>query len=175
MNGNERRQKILEMIKTSDSPVPGRHIAEVCGVSRQIIVQDMALIRAEGIDVISTNRGYILNGSAKAHRVFKVYHSDEQMEDELTSIVDLGGDVRNVMVRHRVYGIIKANLEINSRRRVREFMEDIRSGKSNPLKSITSDYHYHLVEADNEKTLDLIENMLREKEYLVDVSDPEND
>lgn len=173
MSGTERRRKILTMIKESDGPVPGKRLATECGVSRQVIVQDMALIRAEGIDVIATNRGYILHGPTKASRIFKVCHTDEQMEDELISIVDLGGDIRNVMVSHRVYGVIRAGLDINSRRRVQEFMDDIRSGKSNPLKSVTSDYHYHLVEADNEKTLDLIEAMLREKAYLVGVGDPE--
>lgn len=73
-------------------------------------------------------------------------------KNELCGIVDLGGKVINVMVNHRVYGHIEAELNISSRRQVENFMEDIRSGKSSPLKNITSDYHYHKVEAESEKS-----------------------
>ena len=71
------------------------------------------------------------------------------------------------MVNHRVYGHMEAELRINSRRKVEAFMEDIRSGKSSPLKNITSNYHYHKVAADSEETLDLIEEALRQKHFLV--------
>lgn len=117
--------------------------------------------------MISTNRGYVLEQPVHATRVFKVNHTDAQLEEELCSVVDLGGCVENVMVNHRVYGHIEANLQVNSRRKAAEFMEDIRSGKSSPLKNITSDYHYHKVSADSEKTLDLIEETLKEKGFLV--------
>ena len=88
--------------------------------------------------------------------------------EELTEIIDLGGIVRNVMVNHRVYGHMEAEINITSRRKVTEFMDDIQNGKSSPLKNITSDYHYHKVEADSEETLDLIEDMLRNKGFLVE-------
>ena len=133
-----------------------------------MIVQDIALIRAAGYDIISTNRGYILNAPNLVDRVFKVNHTDEQLEDELCAIVDLGGKIKNVMVNHKVYGKMEATLNINSRRKVKEFMEDIESGKSSPLKNITSNYHYHKVEADSEETLDMIEDVLRKKGYLVE-------
>ena len=96
-------------------------------------------------------------------------HTDEQLEEELCAIVDLGGMIKNVMINHRVYGRIEAELNINSRRKVAEFIADIHSGKSRPLKNITSNYHYHKVIADKEETLDMIEDVLREKNYLVDV------
>ena len=136
-------------------------------MSRQVIVQDIALIRASGYDIISTNRGYIIQEPLVRERVFKVNHTDEQLEEELYSIIDLGGTVVNVMVNHRVYGHMEAELRINSRRKVEAFMEDIRSGKSSPLKNITSNYHYHKVAADSEETLDLIEDALRQKHFLV--------
>lgn len=82
--------------------------------------------------------------------------------------MDLGGCVKNVMVNHKVYGRMEAELNITSRRKVKEFLEEIRNGKSSPLKNITSGYHYHVVEADSEETLDLIEDMLREKGFLVE-------
>lgn len=167
MTGTERRKMIVERMENSEMPVSGTALAKECEVSRQVIVQDIALIRAAGYEVISTNRGYILNTPHTANRVFKVHHTDAQMEEELNAIVDLGGCVVNTMVNHRVYGHMEASLGINSRRKVQLFMEDIRSGKSSPLKNITSNYHYHKIEADSEETLDMIEKMLQEKGFLV--------
>lgn len=167
MTGSERRTEIIEQIQKSAAPVSGKKLAEVYGVSRQVIVQDIALLRAAGYDVIATNRGYLLNTPAKVTRVLKVYHSDERLEEELCTVVDLGGCVENVMVNHKVYGHLEANLQINSRRKVAAFMEGIRSGKSSPLKNITSDYHYHTISADSDETLDLIEKALSEQRILV--------
>lgn len=168
MTGADRRNAIVEKIRQSTSPVPAKALAAAYDVSRQVIVQDIALIRASGHDILSTNRGYVLNEPSAVSRVFKVKHTDEQLEDELNSIVDLGGIVRNVMINHKVYGRMEADLNISSRRRAAEFIEEIRSGKSSPLKNITSGYHYHTVEADSEETLQLIEEMLRRKGYLVE-------
>lgn len=167
MTGTERRTTIVEQIQNSKTPVSGTALAKQCDVSRQVIVQDIALIRAAGYDIISTNRGYILNAPHTLSRVFKVHHTDEQLEEELYSIVDLGGCVANVMVHHRVYGHMEAELGINSRRKAMAFIDDIKNGKSSPLKNITSNYHYHRVEADSEETLDMIEEMLKEKKFLV--------
>ena len=168
MTGSDRRQEILKNIKESDRPVSGSKLAKDYDVSRQVIVQDIALLRASGYDIISTNRGYVLEGQTCAERVFKVRHTDEQLETELCTIVDLGGQVKNVMVNHKVYGHIEAELGITSRRKVKEFLADIESGKSTPLKNITSDYHYHAVTADSEETLDLIEEELRKLGFLVE-------
>ena len=82
-------------------------------------------------------------------------------------VQDMGGTVVNVMVNHRVYGHMEAPLGISSRLKVKAFIDDIKNGKSSPLKNITSNYHYHTVEADSEKTLDLIEKTLEEKGYLI--------
>ena len=148
--------------------MPGKSLAAAYDVSRQVIVQDIALIRAAGHDIMSTNRGYIINEPVTVSRVFKVKHTDEQVEEELNSIVDLGGCVRNVMVNHRVYGRMEAELNISSRRKAADFIRDLKSGKSSPLKNITSGYHYHTVEADSEETLGMIGEMLEEKGFLVE-------
>ena len=168
MHGSERREQIIRQIQESKAPVSGTKLASFYNVSRQVIVQDIALIRAAGYEIISTNRGYILNQPKTVCRIFKVQHTDEQLEEELNTIVDLGGCVDNVMIHHRAYGKMEAELVLNSRRKVGAFMEDIRSGKSSPLKNITSNYHYHKVSADSEETLDLIEQELREKGFLVE-------
>lgn len=166
MTGNERRKKILEYIKKSDAPVSGTKLAELLGVSRQIVVQDIALIRAGGDDVVSTHKGYILQAASVCGRVFQVNHTDEQLEEELCMIVDMGGKVVNVMVDHKVYGKMEAELQISSRRNVNAFMEDMKSGKSGPLKNITADDHAHYIEAESEEILDLIEEKMREMGIL---------
>ena len=168
MTGEDRRKEIVEQIQEGRYPIPAKKLAADYHVSRQVIVQDIALIRASGYDIISTNRGYILNEPKTVSRVFKVQHTDEQIEEELCAIVDLGGSVDTVMVNHRVYGQMEANIMIRSRRNVTEFMEDIKSGKSSPLKNITSNYHYHKVSADSERTLNLIEDDLKERGFLVE-------
>ena len=166
--GGKRREGILSLLEDTNMPLSGTELARHFNVSRQVIVQDIALIRAAGYEIISTNRGYILNQPKTVCRIFKVQHTDEQLEEELNTIVDLGGCVDNVMIHHRVYGKMEAELALSSRRKVGAFMEDIRSGKSSPLKNITSNYHYHKVSADSEETLDLIEQELREKGFLVE-------
>ena len=168
MTGVERREKLLSMLAKSKEPIAGAEMAKRLSVSRQVIVQDIALLRAADNNIVSTNRGYVLEGQTCAERVFKVRHTDEQLETELCTIVDLGGQVKNVMVNHKVYGHIEAELGITSRRKVKEFLADIESGKSTPLKNITSDYHYHTVTADSEETLGLIEEELRKLGFLVE-------
>ena len=166
MNGHERRRKIIEMIEASGTPLSGKALADFFEVSRQVIVQDVALIRANGVDIISTNRGYVIHTSKVASRVFLVNHTDEQLEAELCMIVDMGGKVVNVTVEHKIYGKIEAELNISSRRHVQDFVADLKSGKSSPLKNITSNDHAHLVEAESEAVLNIIEAKLEEMGIL---------
>lgn len=168
MTGSERRTAIIGQLESGQTPLSGKQLALMYDVSRQVIVQDIALIRAAGYDIISTNRGYLLNTAPKISAVYKVHHTDDQLKEELCTIVDMGGCVENVMVNHRVYGQIEAELQINSRRKVGEFIESIKSGKSSPLKNITSNYHYHTVSADSRETLNLIEDALRRKHFLIE-------
>ncbi len=167
MNGMERRAKIVEYVKTSTEPVSGKQLADMFDVSRQIIVQDIALIRANGCDIISTHRGYVLHTQKTVSRVFHVNHTDDELEAELCMMVDMGGKVVNVMVNHKLYGEITAELNITSRHKVQEFVTDMKSGKSSPLKNITSNDHMHLVEAEDEKILDMIEKKLDEMGILI--------
>lgn len=167
MNGEQRRQAILTMLQNEKIPLSGTNLAKNFKVSRQVIVQDIALLRAANHDIFSTNRGYLLNERTDITKVFKVSHTDEQIEEELNTIVDLGGEIMDVFVYHKVYGKIQGILSIQSRRNVREFMEGLRSGKSSPLKNITSNYHYHTIKADSEETLHLIEQTLKEKNFLL--------
>ena len=173
MSGEERRNLILQTIIDSKTPVSGTALAKKCDVSRQVIVQDIALIRANGKNVVSTNRGYVLENADMPTRVFKVIHTDEQTEDELNLFVDHGAKVVNVFVYHKVYGVVSAEMNIKSRMDVKKYMESLKSGSSSLLKNVTSGYHYHTVEAESEEILDEIQESLWEKGYLAKLMEHE--
>ena len=170
MNGAERRSQIAALL-SSRVPITGTELARRLGVSRQIIVQDVALMRAENQNILSTNKGYLLYDAdgyfGECRRVFHVRHTTEQVLDELLTIVDLGGRVLDVSVEHALYGQIRADLVIQSRQDAREFAERLRQCDGAPLKALTGDCHYHTVQANSERLLDLIEQELERKGYLV--------
>lgn len=118
MNAAERRIKITHLLAQSDGPVSATALAAQCGVSRQIIVGDVALLRAGGLAVLATPRGYILENPAApvyAERRVVCHHGDERLREELYTVVDLGGALIDVTVEHPVYGQICAPLHIFSR------------------------------------------------------------
>lgn len=173
MGGQERREQILKILKNRKEPVAGTELARRLQVSRQVIVQDMALIRANGVEILSTNRGYMIQEEKAASRVFKVIHTDEQVEEELNLFVDHGGKVEDVFVFHKVYGVIKAGMNIKSRKDVKKYMEDISGGKSTQLKNLTSGYHYHTITAEDEQTLNQIQEELHQRGFLAKLQDYE--
>ncbi|MDD3402802.1 MAG: transcription repressor NadR [Hespellia sp.] len=173
MSGAERRNRIIQILETSEKPVPGAELSQTVAVSRQVIVQDIAIIRANGYEVMATNRGYVLHANGEIQRVFKVNHIDEQIEQELTDIVDLGGKIKDVFVYHKVYGVVRAEMNLKSRRDVKKYMEQFRDGKSSPLKNITSGFHYHTVIADSIETLDEIQEQLQKDGFLARLQDYE--
>ena len=172
MDGQTRRQRLIELVRESDKPVSGTALAAKLNVSRQVVVTDIALIRANGIDIISTNRGYIVNtDNKKFSRVIKCRHTDDEILDELFTIVDNGGSADNIIINHRYYNRLEAPLNVHSRLDAKEFMEAINSGKSKSLSSATSGYHYHTISADSEEALDIIEQELKQKGYWLPLDD----
>lgn len=171
MDGEQRRTLILQLLNTEKEPLSGTSLARRMGVSRQVIVQDIALLRATNKNILSTNKGYVIYGKQEGSliykRVFAVKHTDEEMREELYSIVDAGAKVLDVIIEHDVYGQIAVDLFINSRRDVDEFMEKILRNKAKPLKELTGDIHFHTVEASDEQTLNLVELKLKERGYLI--------
>ena len=166
MKVTERRKAIVNLLLASKTPILGSELSEQFNVSRQIIVQDITVLKGLGYEILSTHNGYVIHKSPLVERVFKLKHTTEQTEDELTTIVDLGGTVVDVFVWHKVYGRISAALNIFSRLQVKQFLEGVRTGKSTELMNITGGYHYHTVRADSEEVLNKIENYLKEKNYL---------
>ena len=174
LNNRIRREEIKKLLNSSDRPLSGGRLAERFQVSRQVVVQDIALLRANGLDIISTNRGYVLQKQqVQYQRVFKVCHTEEETEKELNLVVDLGGRFLDGFVYHRAYGLIRTELKIRSRHDVAAYMEEISSGKSRELLNITSGYHYHTIEADSEEILDLIQEHLQEMGFLAKLSEYE--
>ena len=173
MSGEERRGKIIQALKNSDKAVSATTLAKEFDVSRQVIVQDVALLRANGKNIFSTNRGYLIQEDEETTRVFKVQHEDDEVEKELTTIVDLGGTVEDVFVYHKVYGVLRAEMNIKSRMDISNYMEEIRSGKSSLLKNVTSGDHYHTVRAERVEILDMIQEELQKKGLLAKLQDYE--
>lgn len=175
MHGNERRKRLLQILSNNQNhPVSGTALAKQLQVSRQIIVQDIALLRANGAEIFSASRGYMMLPSIQsASRILKVFHADEDTEEEMTLIVDLGGSIQDVFVYHKVYGVVRADMDIRSRKDIHIFMDSIHSGTSSLLKNITAGYHYHTILADNEETLDGIQVRMAEKGLLAKLQDYE--
>ena len=169
MTGSDRRQEILKNIKESDRPVSGSKLAKDYDVSRQVIVQDIALLRAVNKDILATTKGYVLYSqqTEACHQIYCVNHSDDAIADELNTIVDNGGKVLDVIIEHEIYGQITANLILENRRDVAEFCDRLKHSNAKPLNIIAGGTHYHTVEARSEVMLDNIECALREKGYLV--------
>lgn len=170
MEGDSRREKIIEMLNNSREPLSGTTLAKELGVSRQVIVQDIALLRAYDKNILSTNKGYILyqpfGAGTTLRRTVPVKHTDAQMQDELYTIVDCGARMLDVVVEHEVYGQITVDLFLRSRQDVDEFIEKIEKSKAQPLKALTNGAHFHTLEVDSEDVLSLVEERLGAKGYL---------
>ena len=171
MTGEARRKKILEMLNGQKEPLSGTALAKHFHVSRQVIVQDIALMRAENNQIVSTNKGYVYRTQADANgqpkRVFMVRHDTDQVLEEFMTVVELGGKILDVSVEHELYGQIRVDLLIETPQDAREFVERLKACRDNPLKVLTDDCHCHTVCAPSEKLLDLIESDLRQKGFLL--------
>lgn len=174
MSRTERRNAILHILKGTGDSVSGSALSEKLGVSRQMIVQDIAVLKAAGYEILSTNRGYCLASAPYVRRTVKMFHTDAQIEEELNTIIDLGGRVLDVFVKHKAYGELHAQLPIASRREIQEYLANIRSGKSVPLKNLTSNYHYHTLEAPDDEIMSLILCELQRKNMTAPLLDYEH-
>lgn len=173
MNGQSRRDEIIKILRSSDKPVSASKLAENFGVSRQVIVQDIALLRATGVQIDAMARGYCISAPLLINRVFKTYHNPDDVSRELQIIVDAGGIVSDVFIYHRSYGTVRATMDIKTRVDVEKYVESLKSGKSSLLSGATSGYHYHTVYARDTQTLDYIEKSLKDGGFLAPVLEHE--
>lgn len=165
----ERRNKIAAMLHENEEAITGSSLAKRFNVSRQVIVQDIAVLRASGLQIVSTSNGYLIpKPRIGSHiRTLQSTHSGlESLEEELSIIVDLGGRVIDVMVEHPVYGEIVVTLMINSRADLEAFIKKVRSSDALPLASLTDGRHYHTIEVPNSGVFDKIEAKLKERGFI---------
>lgn len=168
MKGEERRRHILELLRSNDGPFKGGTLSSQLKVTRQVIVQDIALLRAQGISIVATPQGYLLTGDIPncVTRIIAVKHNASQIREELETIVALGGRVMDVTIEHKVYGELTGRLMIKSMYDIEQFVQHL-SESSRPLSELTSGVHIHTIEADSEEIMDRIIERLKEKRFLL--------
>ncbi|WP_164670037.1 transcription repressor NadR [Virgibacillus doumboii] len=170
--GEKRRNLILSLLKGSSEPVTGNTLAEYMNVSRQVIVQDVSLLKAKGIPIIATSRGYVffLENKTASYltKVIAVCHQSEETKDELYTLVDHGVSVRDVMVEHPVYGDITGPLMLKNRRDVEAFLDEMKQTEAALLSQLTDGVHLHTIEAETQQQLDEACEVLRMKGILLE-------
>lgn len=163
MNAEQRRREISEILKNSAVPVSASALAARFSVSRQIIVGDVAIMRASGADISATPRGYAVNGERGGIlRTVACIHSAEDMEKELIVMVDNGCTVVNVIVEHPVYGEITGELSLSSRYDVQQFISKVDDEGAAPLSSLTGGIHLHTLKCPDEDAFRRVTEKLRE-------------
>ena len=169
MDGEQRREAIIRLLRGQEKPISGTDLAQTYQVSRQVIVQDIALLRALGYDLLATARGYILNEETEKmyKRVILVKHTEAESQEELHAIIDNGGRVRNVIIMHPIYGELVGDLMLKTRREIKEFIQKIDETQAHHLLKLTDGTHMHTIEAGSDEELDIIEEELREKGFLI--------
>lgn len=168
MKAAARREEILALLSAAQSPVSANALRAKVGVSRQVIVQDIALLRTGGYEITATSRGYLLSQRKKATRVLKCRHTMQEVAEECLLIIEAGGKIEDVFVHHRLYGRLSARLDLENRVQVEELCRSLASGASKPLMSVTDGFHYHTVTSASEEILDEIEGKLRKRGFLVE-------
>lgn len=171
MDAVNRRKKIMEIISMSDVHITGSELAVMLKVTRQVVVQDIALLRASGIPIVATPSGYMMIDKAVKTRPLMVltcrHETLEQAEEELMLIVENGGKIRDVIIEHPVYGEITGTLMVNTPEAVKYLIGRLRQKGSMMLSSITDGIHMHTIEAFSKETLVVIEEKLRKAGILV--------
>ena len=169
MDAKKRRDRLMDKLKKAGVPVTGAALAQELGVSRQVVVGDIAILRAAGAEIYATPQGYLLpveRLQAVATAKIACYHDGDKLADELMIMVDNGGKVIDVIVEHPVYGELKANLMLASRRDIAEFLHKLQNGGGKPLSVVTGGVHLHTVEAPSQEAINRIEEELEEQGIL---------
>ncbi|UCZ54276.1 transcription repressor NadR [Bacillus shivajii] len=170
--GEERRKKVLSLLKERTYPQPGSALGEELNVSRQVIVQDISLLKAKNIPIMATNRGYVLADEDEStmpyQRLVVCSHAPEETKDELFLLVDQGVIVKDVKIEHPIYGDITASVMVSNRKEVQQFIDNIKQTGASYLSELTNGLHLHTLEAKSEQDLEDGIKALREHGYLVE-------
>ncbi|MFC3038873.1 transcription repressor NadR [Virgibacillus xinjiangensis] len=153
MSSRMRHELIIEMLKQSSKPITGSEFAKRANVSRQVIVQDVSILKAKNEPIIATSQGYFYMSQAAdketQRKVVVCKHVPEQTLDELYHIVDHGVTVKDVIVEHPVYGDLTASLRVSNRKEADEFVRRIQDTEAAYLLTLTDGIHLHTLEADS--------------------------
>jgi transcriptional regulator of NAD metabolism len=169
-NAAQRREKIQEILKQSKTPISASALAKTLGVSRQIIVGDVALLRAANIPIAATPRGYILQLPEKRRGILHTIacqHNRDEISQEMYSIVDNGCGVLDVTVEHAVYGQISGQLQVFSRYDVDDFVRRLSKSRSLPLCNLTGGIHLHTISCPSEEAFQRVLEKLKEENILL--------
>lgn len=167
MQAKARREAILNTLRRSAQPVSASVLAAEFSVSRQVIVGDIALLRAAGADISATPRCYVVHKEETGviHKV-ACRHDSAGMEAELNAIVDQGCTVLDVIVEHPIYGQLTGPLDLSSRYEVSQFIA--RSAEARPLSVLTEGIHLHTLACPDEEAFRRCVDRLRELGVLLE-------
>ena len=168
MTAKERRDAILSRLRDADTPISATALSGLLGVSRQIIVGDVALLRAGGAQIVSTARGYVIPPEEGLVRQVVCQHTPGQTREELYAMVDGGCTVLDVTVEHPVYGEITAPLQLSCRFDVDEFVRKMQESEAQPLSLLTDGIHAHRLSAPSEGAYQRVLAALRGKRMLLE-------
>lgn len=169
MDAAARRQQIQQELSHTDHPLSATALAAKLGVSRQIIVGDVALLRASGAEISATPRGYLLyRDEPGLRRTVACRHSAEDMEAELNAIVDQGCTVLDVIVEHPIYGQLTGPLQLSSRYDVRQFVSRCRQADAAPLSLLTEGLHLHTLSCPDESRFQQVLAALGDLGFLLE-------
>ena len=164
MKQPDRKEEILNLLSQSDECITASKLASHFGVTRQVIVSDVALLRANGKNILATQKGYTIDKDNKVLKgtikVIACKHTLDEVRQEFYAVVDNGGTVLDVMVEHPIYGELSAKLNITSRYEADEFMDKAISSHANQLSDLTDGYHYHTITVPDEAAFKRIEKAL---------------
>ena len=166
MTAEQRRQEILTLLEQTDTPLSAAALAHRFSVSRQIVVGDVALLRAQGREIVATARGYVIPAPAGLVRQVACRHTAAQTREELDAMVDCGCTVIDVVVEHPVYGQLTAPLHLSSRLDVDQFMK--RMDGAAPLSQLTGGVHLHTLSCPDETAYEHLLQLLRQRGFLVE-------
>lgn len=172
MDSQTRRTMVKQTIEQSDKPISASALAKQVSVSRQIVVGDVALLRAQGCKIIATPRGYVMDEQRDTQGITKtiaVQHHETELADEIYTIVDLGGALIDVIVEHPLYGQLCGKLHIFSRYDADQFFIKLKEGKAKPLSDLTGGLHLHTIQCRDIDTYERIIKVLKEKGILYEI------
>jgi len=169
MQAEARRQKILNTLQQSHQPVSAASLAARFSVSRQIIVGDVALLRAAGEEISATPRGYVIQQSPSGLiRQVACRHNGADMEAELNAMVDHGCTVLDVIVEHPIYGQLTGPLQLSSRYDVQQFIQRSLAAEAQPLSALTEGIHLHTLSCPNEDAYLRTQQVLHQMGFLLE-------